>query len=103
MLYLNSLIINCNCLNILNGFPYESAVIYNYDHRYILKSYLETRYYKQKNNEFYKKILIHCEVCDCDENITELFIPDVYIKTNMTIEDHYHHNSNRFNISDDEI
>lgn len=99
MIYLNSLIFNCDCLNKLKGFPYESSVIYNHDFRYYLKSYVETRFYK-KRSEFYKKVLIHCDKCNCNRKLIDLFYPDVYLRTNMIIEDGYYHNSYRFNISE---
>jgi hypothetical protein len=98
MLYLNSLIFNCNCLNILDHFPYESSVIYNHDFRYYLKSYIETRFYKDKFG-FKKKVIIHCDKCDIDNDVTELFKPEVYLTTNMIIENGYHHNETRFNIT----
>ena len=99
MIYLNSFLINCDCLNVLAGFPYESSVIYNHDCRYILKSYIETRYYKKKD-KFYKKILIHCDKCMCDRKVLDLFLSDVYLSTSMILEDGYYHTSERFTISE---
>lgn len=76
--YRYSLLIPCNH-NRRNGMM---SLVYNSNDRYFLYAHLEIKYYCDlSTDEWYKKSIIKCSFCDCDELLKHQIMECVLVRT----------------------